>query len=180
MNLHQQRLNTMFYVDDLYAKTTSVRGNNFAKVFTDNRLTKVYPTPGRTKLDAANALRAFIQDVGVPEVLTADLAPEMTNKDSDFMKLVRRHEIRMHWIEKGQHYQNHRVEQEIGILKQRWRNRAVDEQIPSRIWDYGLEYEAEILSRMSRGLDGQTGIEQLTGVTPDISEWLDFTFYDLV
>ena len=33
---------------------------------------------------------------------------------------------------------------------------------------------------MSRGRDGRSGYEEVTGETPDISEWLDFTFYDLV
>ena len=52
--------------------------------------------------------------------------------------------------------------------------------VPSRLWDYGLVYESEILSRMSRAPNERSGIEQLTGETPDISEWLDFSFYDLV
>jgi hypothetical protein len=33
---------------------------------------------------------------------------------------------------------------------------------------------------MSRGRDGRTGYEAITGETPDISEWLDFDFYDWV
>jgi hypothetical protein len=52
--------------------------------------------------------------------------------------------------------------------------------IPNRLWDWGLVYEAEILSRTSRGDGDRTGLEALTGETPDISEWLDFGFYDLV
>ena len=52
--------------------------------------------------------------------------------------------------------------------------------VPRRLWDYGLVYEAEIISRISRGPEGRTGIETITGDTPDISEWLDFDFYDLV
>jgi hypothetical protein len=36
---------------------------------------------------------------------------------------------------------------------------------------------------MSRGNDGRSGYEQVehvTGETPNISEWLDFEFYDLI
>jgi hypothetical protein len=33
---------------------------------------------------------------------------------------------------------------------------------------------------MSCGDDGRSGYEQVTGKTRDISEWLDFEFYDLV
>ena len=52
--------------------------------------------------------------------------------------------------------------------------------VPRRLWDYGLVYESEILSRISRAPYERSGIEQITGETPDISEWLDFSFYDLV
>jgi hypothetical protein len=33
---------------------------------------------------------------------------------------------------------------------------------------------------MARGSDRRTGYDEVTGLTPDISEWLDFEFYDLV
>src|SRR5687767_5209997 len=52
--------------------------------------------------------------------------------------------------------------------------------IPSRLWDYGLVYKAKIMSQMCRGDDDRLGIERLTGETPDISKWLDFTFFDQV
>jgi hypothetical protein len=50
----------------------------------------------------------------------------------------------------------------------------------SWLWDYGLVYKGKLLTEMSRGNDGRSGYEQVTGKTPDISEWLDFEFYDLV
>ena len=56
----------------------------------------------------------------------------------------------------------------------------IDRKVPNHLWDYGLVYECDILLRMSRGHDGRTGYERLTGQTPDISEWMDFSFYDLV
>jgi hypothetical protein len=52
--------------------------------------------------------------------------------------------------------------------------------VPTQLWDYGLVYEGELLSKMSRGQDGRSGYEMVTGNTPDINEWLDFEFYDLV
>jgi hypothetical protein len=50
----------------------------------------------------------------------------------------------------------------------------------SRLWDYGLVYEDELLKRISRGDDGRSGYEQVTDKTPNISKQLDFEFYDLV
>jgi hypothetical protein len=33
---------------------------------------------------------------------------------------------------------------------------------------------------MAQGSNHQTGYKEVTGQTPEISEWLDFEFYDLV
>jgi hypothetical protein len=55
-----------------------------------------------------------------------------------------------------------------------------DRQVPSQLWDYGLVYIAEILSIIARGKPGQPGIEAVMGHTVDISEWLDFEFYNFV
>ena len=52
--------------------------------------------------------------------------------------------------------------------------------VPRRLWDFGLVYEAELLSRLSRGRDGRTGYEEVFGQTPNIAEYLDFEFYDLI
>ena len=53
-------------------------------------------------------------------------------------------------------------------------------QVPKRLWDFSLIYESELLCRMARDTDNRTGYEEVTGQTPDISEWLDFEFSDLV
>ena len=42
-----------------------------------------------------------------------------------------------------------------------------------------MVWEAEICYR-TEGKDGRPYLEKLTGVTIDISEWLEFEFYDLV
>jgi hypothetical protein len=50
----------------------------------------------------------------------------------------------------------------------------------SHLWDFGLVYESELLSRMARGDNWRTRYEVVIGQMPDISEWLDFEFYNLV
>ena len=42
----------------------------------------------------------------------------------------------------------------------------------------GLWFRPSILSQISRGEMGSTGIEEVTIQTPDISEYLDFDLYD--
>ena len=52
--------------------------------------------------------------------------------------------------------------------------------IPKRLWCFALVYDARILSMTARGRDGIPGLERITGETCNITEWLDFTFYDRV
>ena len=54
---------------------------------------------------------------------------------------------------------------------------------PKRIWDYGLVWICEtgnLTVSSSRYAKGRTALEIITGETPDISEYLDFGFYDWV
>jgi hypothetical protein len=53
-------------------------------------------------------------------------------------------------------------------------------EVPPRLWNYGLVYETNILNRIPRGQQQRTGIEIVTGKKPDISEWIDYEFYDQV
>ena len=109
-----------------------------------------------------------------------DGATEFTGKNTEFVKQARRVWIQLHTTEQGRKNQNHAAEWEIGFLAKRWKLRMQKKKVPTRLWDYGLVYESELLSRMARGKDGRTGYEEVTGNTADISEWLDFEFYDLV
>ena len=73
-----------------------------------------------------------------------------------------------------------KAERYIGTLPRKCKNRMAQLQVPRRLWDYGLVWEAEILSRTASGPDGRTGVGRITGDSVDISEWMDFSFYDLV
>jgi hypothetical protein len=88
--------------------------------------------------------------------------------------------IKLHMTEQGRKNQNHAVAWEIGFLSKHWKLRMQKKNVYSWLWDYGLVYEGKLLTRMSCGDDGRSGYEQVTGETPNISEWLDFEFYDLV
>ena len=63
-----------------------------------------------------------------------------------------------------------RAENSIGKLKARWKRRMMKHRCHKKVWDFGLVYESEIMSRMSSGSDNRTGIERITGDTTDISE----------
>ena len=57
----------------------------------------------------------------------------------------------------------------------------VKEEGPKAPLDYGIKWVCEVMqctASTSGDLSGRTALEQLTGETPEISEYLDFTFYD--
>ena len=59
----------------------------------------------------------------------------------------------------------------------------VRKNVPEKLWDYALLWVCDIQNRTSnslRGLDGRCPLEQITGETVNISEYLDFGFYDWV
>ena len=127
------------------------------------------------------ALQEFIDDVGVPDSPVCDFASKQTGTHTDVMNLIRQSNIRLHIAEKGRGItQNHRAETEIREIKTKWKTRMRENGVAPRLWDYGLVNIAEIQSLLARGRDQQPGLERITGNTIDISEWLDFDFYDLV
>ena len=73
-----------------------------------------------------------------------------------------------------------RCETTIGLLKKRWKQTIARKYVHQRIWDYALVYDADILSLTTQKEGDHTGYEKVTGDTPDISEWCDFSFYDHV
>ena len=69
----------------------------------------------------------------------------------------------------------------IGELRRKWYRIMVRKRIPKQLWDYGLRWVSEI-SSLTHTTAGTLGsiipLQQVTGETPDISEYLDFSLYD--
>jgi hypothetical protein len=59
----------------------------------------------------------------------------------------------------------------------------VKRKVPKPLWDYGIVWACEVMSSTSNSsffLDGRTPMEQVTGKTPGISEYLDVGSYKWV
>ena len=141
----------------------------------------------KSSVEIAHALTEFINDVRVPDTndvrvpdtLICDLAMEQSGRHTEVVRLMRRFNIKPLMTEKGCGItQNSRAEAEIRGAKSKWKARMRANQVPSRLWDYGLVYIAEVQSLLAHGPDARPGIERLTGDTVDISELLDFDFYE--
>ena len=178
LHLHRPLLRGTWFADTLMSRVQSIRGNKCANIYTQGKFTKVVPMTARS--ESGQSLVDFTDDVGIPEHLVTDGAGEFTGRATEFVKEARRMRIKLHTSEQGRKNQNQAAEREIGFLAKRWRARMHKKKVPKRLWDFGLVYESELLSRMARGRDRRTGYEEVTGDTADISEWLDFEMYDLV
>ena len=179
---HQKKLrNQKFYTDTLFGRCKSISNNTCAQIFAnESYFVKAYPMERKSM--AGQALRQFIRDFGVPEQLTSDGASEQTGPKTEFMQNVRKYEIEHHVSEPHRPQQN-RAESVIREVKRRWFRQMTKKRVPKRLWDYGIVWICEVMSLTANSnfaLEGRTPLEQLTGETPDISEYLDFSFYDWV
>jgi hypothetical protein len=162
----------------MFSAKRSTRGNACAQVFVnDFGSSKVISM--KSKGDAGLALDILFSDVGVPTALHTDGAKELT---AWRWKQVREKHggIRQTLAEPYSPWQN-RAESEIRELKRTTRRIMQKMKVPPRLWDYCIEYVSELLCRTALGLyslKGRTPYELVTGETPDISEWTDFSFYE--
>ena len=121
--LHRKRLGGSWFMDTLIARHKSLSGNRFAHVITNGKYTRVFPCKDKNSETAKNALEDFIDDVGVPQQLWTDSAPEFAGHKTLFKRLSTRERIDHRCAEPGQKNQNHAAEREIGELKKRWKRR---------------------------------------------------------
>ena len=119
------------------------------------------------------------RDVGVPTEMVTDNAKEYTESGTVFQKTARFLNMLVTTIEPHTPRQNP-AERVIGELRRKVRDVARAKNISRRLWDYLLIWTAEVISRTWNPKFERTGIEEITGETPDISEWIEFDFYDRV
>ena len=175
--LRYRRLNERWYSDTLFSKVKSLQGHTCAQIFNSKSFVKIVPM--KSEKEAGRSLKTFNEDVGVPNHITVDGAKAQVSPNTDFAKQCSFTNTHIHRIEPYTPNQNF-AETVIGWMKKRWRNQKRNKDIPNRLWDYSLMYETELFNLIARGNDKRTGYERVTGDTPDISEYLDYEFYDWV
>ena len=75
------------------------------------------------------------------------------------------------------------AEGSIREIRRRWYMTMMRKKVPKRLWDYLIIWICEtgnLSVSSSKYAHGRTALEVITGETPDISEYLDFGFYDWV
>lgn len=174
-------LRGQFSTDTVDGRCKSMDGNRYAQVFaTKDLFVAVYPMESKSM--AGEGLRQFIHDYGRPEHLTFDGSREQNGRKTEFMKNVRKYSINYKITEPERPNHNF-AEGVIREIRKKWFRIMVKKKVPERLWDYGFRWVCEIQNRTSntaRGLNGRCPLEKITGESVDITEYLDFGFYDWV
>jgi hypothetical protein len=134
----------------------------------------------KRKGEAPDALRFLLAEVGIPSHLHTDGAPEMTK--GRWGDICREAGIRTTTTEPHSPWQN-RAERNIRELKKGTLRLLQRTNCPTRLWDFAVQYVSEtraLTALDAPGLRGRTPYEIITGRTPDISEYIDFSFYDWI
>ena len=157
----------------------SLDGNKHAQIFANESFfATAYPM--EHKSSAGQALKQFIPDFGIPDKLVCDGTAKQVGKRTEFQSTEQKHAINLH-VTKPHHHNQLKVEGVVQEIRKRWFRVMLKKKVPKRLWDYGIKWVCEVMQHTastSGNLYRRTALEQLTGETPEISEYLDFTFYD--
>ena len=178
-----KRLNGKYATDTLWAKTRSIRGNIAAQIYSHKcGFCKAYLIDKANNERVGHSLSTFVNEYGAPEHLTFDGAAVQVGRKTLFQKYVRKYEITTHRSAPRRPNENP-AEGAIREIKKKWYRLQSKRNVPDRLWDFGIEYICEtscLTTNSSRYSNGRVPLEIITGETPDISEYLDFGFYDWV
>ena len=181
--LSVKRLAGSFATDTLYSKIKSLHQNIASQIYSHKCGFNV--TYHLKKVDGENVgftLSDFVHEYGAPQKLTYDGAQVQRGSKTRFVDIIRRANIDYHVTSPRRPNENP-AESAIREVKKRWYRIQHKKNIPSRLWDYGITWVCEtgnVTVSSSKYADGRTPLEIITGDTPDISEYLDFGFYDWV
>jgi hypothetical protein len=111
-----------------------------------------------------------------------DVAQVQVGRHTEFQSFIRRHQISFH-VSHPRRPNENPAEGGIREIKRRFYRFIHKYDIPIRLWDFVLDYTVEMINHTVNGSKysaNRTPIEIITGITPDISEYLDFHIYSWV
>jgi hypothetical protein len=129
------------------------------------------------KSQAGYALQELIQYVGIPHHIHTDGAKEMTM--GNWKQICQEAGIKMSQTENDSPWQN-RTEVDIHELKRHVQSLMSQSRTPHKLWDFCCQYVVDLHNRLARPLpqlQGRTPFELITVNTPNISQFLEFTWY---
>ena len=132
---------------------------------------------GESGKETAMTLNYFVHAVGIPSSLHSDCHKNF--REGEFRKRARYFHIPQTFTEPESPWQN-RAEFAGGEIKSFARRLMMKTNTPVRLWCYCFEYTADILClcvSQHYNLKGRTPYELVAGYTPNISEYVSFSWY---
>ena len=160
----------------LFVEDKSTVGNTCAQIFTDGEFVQIIPMI--SKSGAVTTVERIHREDRVANEIFMDNETEQTGYNTEMQGVSRLARMEVRTIEPYSPWKN-KAEGVIKIIKGKAKRRRVQRNIPKRVWDFRMVWEVEIYYRTA-GKDVRPTLEQLRGDMIDISEWLEFEFYDLV
>ena len=178
-----KRLKGKFATDTLWSTVRSLRGNICTQIYSNKEgFSKSYNLSKADDENVGNSLKGLVNDFGAPERLTYDGAAVQAGRNTIFQKTLKKYDIKPK-VSAPRRPNENPAEGAIRDIKKQWYRLKAKKNVPDRLWDYGIEYickTRDLTVNSSKYSEGRVPLEQLTGETPDISEYLDFGFYDWV
>ena len=178
-----KRLEGKFSTDTLYGKVVSLRRNKASQIYSHKcGFKSAYDMSRVNNETVGQSLNDFIFEYGAPSHLTYDGAAVQVGSRTTFQDAIRKANISYH-VSGPRRPNENPAEGAIRDIKLRWYRLQAKKNVPERLWNFGISYVCEtgnIIPTRSKYSRGRTPIECISGDTPDISEYLDFGFYDWV
>jgi len=178
-----KRLRCDMSTDTMDPRCEGMHGDTKCQVFGNKQMfAAAYPVPSGQGDHIDQALKDFIQDYGAPDSMTMDGAKAQTARGSAFIARLRRNRITP--IICNPYRPNFNPsETVIRELRKKWYRAIFKTNCPRALWNYGLPHFAKIMqltATRAAGLDGETPLGHMLGDIVDISQYLDFGWYDWV
>ena len=176
--MQAKRLEETVSTDPMFANCRSLgHGYTGAQVFYGLKSTQIDVYGFRSKGEFPNKYRDFIRDHGAPSALRRDNAKEEKSEEVD--QIHRELFIKDQFSEPYNPQQNPVESRGIRYLKEHMHVLLDRTGAPDAAWFHAAQYLASVHSILSNPKlpDQMTPKQYRTGVTPDISPWLQFTFW---
>jgi hypothetical protein len=136
--------------------------------------------PLKEESDVGDALNKVVRTIGVPKEFVSDGAK--AEVQGRFAAVASEYRIKQRITEPYSAWQN-RAEAAIREIKKGIKRAMLRAHSPKRLWDYCCEWvtaERRLTAHDIPALQGRVPTELINGNTPDISEYAQFDWYQLV
>ena len=177
MNVH--RLREPVATDTFFASAKAIGGATCAQVFYGIQSCMINVYPMQSESHGPNAYEDFIREEGCPTLLRRDNAKMQTGHD--FTAINRHYCIKDGLTEPHHPHQNPAENQAVRWLKHHCQTVMNLSGAPSYVWSYCMTWISDVHNITAKeALEYRTPYEKRHGVTPDISAYLMFTFWEKI